>query len=160
MKLGMSVFVDAFQGSGVPVAGDPITSVQNVSLLELRTTTVLDNCNPQVSGVVKARFIATNCGAKRIELISPCRGNRHQDDRYSEDNLISLLPGESFECSIFRSWDAPGEYQLAMAYEARCAGQPFARLTFPPVAIHVRPAENNLIMQWLLWAGAVHPQAR
>jgi hypothetical protein len=151
------MFVDAFLGSGVPFAGDPITSVQNVSLLDLRTTTVLDNSNPIVSDVVKARFIATNCGTRRLELLT---SRRDSNRGYWKDDVIALLPGESFEYSVFRSWDTPGEYHLALGYEARCAGRPFARLTFPTITIHVRPAENNLITHWLLWAGAAHPQAR
>lgn len=154
------MFVDAFLGSGVPVAGDPITSFQNVSLLGLRTATVLDNCNPMVRDVVKFRFIATNCGERRLEIVRPCQDGRELDPAHSEDNSITLLPGESSEYSIFRSWDAPGKHQLTMAYKARCAGQPFARLAYPTVAIHVRPPEANSLMHWILWARAAHAQAQ
>ena len=142
----MSMFVDAFLGSGVPLAGDPITSFRNVSLLGLRTATVLDNCNPMVRDVVKVRFIATNCGERRIEIVLARQDPNERDREYSEDSLTTLLPGESLEYSVFRSWDAPGKHQLTLAYEARCAGQPFARLAYPAVPIHVRPPEANKLM--------------
>lgn len=149
MKLRLSLFVDAFLGAGVPFAGDPITSFQNISLLGLRTATVLDNCNPIVGDVIKVRFIATNCGEKRLEIRFPHRQGRGPAREYSEDNLTTLLPGESFEYSIFRSWDAPGEHELALAYEARCAGQPFARLANPVIAIHVRRPEADNLVHWV-----------
>jgi hypothetical protein len=66
MKFKMSLFVDAFLGSGVPLAGDPITSFQNVPLLGLQTATVLDNCAPMARDVVKVRFIARNCGERLL----------------------------------------------------------------------------------------------
>jgi hypothetical protein len=40
MKFRLSMFVDAFLGSGVPLSGDPITSFQVVPLLGLRTGTI------------------------------------------------------------------------------------------------------------------------
>jgi hypothetical protein len=160
MKFRMSIFVDAFLGSGVPLAGDPITSFQNVSLLGLRTATVLDNCNPMVGDVVKVRFISTNCGEGRLEIVPPGQDGRQRDPEPSENSVVTLLPGESLEYSVFRSWDAPGEHQLTLAYEARCAGQPFARLAYPTVAIHVRPLEANKFIHWILWARAAHPQAQ
>jgi hypothetical protein len=160
MKLRMSMFVDAFLGSGVPVAGDPITSFQIVPLLGLRTGTVLDNCRPMVQKVVKLRFIAMNCGERRLEIVRSIQDGRERDDEYSANNSVTLLPGESLEFSIFRSWDAPGEQQVTLAYEARCAGLPFARLAYPTVAIHVRPPEANRLMHWVLWAHAAHPQAQ
>ena len=154
------MFVDAFLGSGVPLAGDPITSFWNVSLLGLRTATVVNNCNPLVRDIVKVRFIATNCGERRLEIVFPRQDGRERDREHSEDNLTTLLPGESLEYSVFRTWDAPGEHQLSLAYEARCAGQPFARLAYPAVAIHVRPPEANKLMHWILCARAAHPQAQ
>ena len=147
------MFVDAFLGSGVPLGGDPITSFEIVPFLGLRTGTVLDNCNPMVGEVVKVRFMATNCGGRRIEFVRPVQGGREWDREYSQHNAITLLPGESLEYSVFRSWDAPGAHQLTLTYEARCAGHPFARLTYPTVAIHVRAPED-----WVLWAHAVRPQ--
>ena len=156
----MSMFVDAFLGSGVPLGGDPITSFQNVSLLGLRTATVLENCNPMVRDVVKVHFIATNCSERRLEIVLPRQDGMERDLEHSQDNLATLLPGESLEYSIFRSWDAPGEDRLTLAYEARCGGQPFARLAYPTVAIHVRPPQANKVMDWLLFARAAHPQAR
>jgi hypothetical protein len=60
-----------------------------------------------------------------------------------------LLPGESSEFSIFRSWDAPGKHLLSMAYEVRRAGLPFARRTYPAVAIHVMAPQPNKLMHWL-----------
>jgi hypothetical protein len=160
MKFRMSMFADAFLGSGVPIAGDPITSFRNVSLLGLRTGTILDNCNPMVRDVVKVRFIATNCGERRLEIVLPHQDGGERDHEHSEDNLTTLLPGESLEYSVFRSWDAPGEHQLTLAYEARYAGQPFARLAYPAVAIHVRPPEAHKWMYWILCAHAAHPQAQ
>ena len=152
------MFVDAFLGSGVPLAGDPITSFRNVSLLGLRTAAVLDNCKPRVRDIVKVRFIATNCGERRLELVFPGRDSRERERVHSEDNLTTLLLGQSLEYSVFRSWDAPGEYQLTLAFEARCASQPFARLTFPGVAVHVRPAEASRLMHWISRARAAYPQ--
>jgi len=160
MKFKMSMFVDAFLGSGVPLAGDPITSFQNVPLLGLQTATVLDNCAPRARDVVKVRFIARNCGERLLEILSPHQHGRELDHEHSENSLITLPPGESFEFSVFRSWDAPGEHQLTLAYRARCAGQPFARLAYPAVAIHVRPSEANKLMDWILSARAPHPQAQ
>jgi hypothetical protein len=160
MKFRMSMFVDAFLGSGVPVAGDPITSFRNVSLLGLRTATVVNNCNPMVRDVVKVRFIATNCGERGIEIAPPRQGGRERDREHSEDNLTTLLPGESVEYWVFRSWDVPGEHQLTLAYEARCAGQPFARLAYPTVAIHVEPPEASKLMHWISSVRAAHPQAQ
>jgi hypothetical protein len=154
------MFVDAFLGSGVPIAGDPITSFRNVSLLGLRTATVLDNCNPRVRDVVKVRFIATNCGERPLEIVSPSHEDEERDREHSQDNVTTLLPGESLEYSVFRSWDAPGEHQLALPYEARCAGRPFARLTYPAVAILVRPPEANKLMHSIFCARAAHPQAQ
>jgi len=146
----MSMFVDAFLGSGVPLAGDPITSFWNVSMLGLRTATVVNNCNPVVRGVVKVRFIATNCGERRIEIVFPRQDGGKRDDEHPRDNVTTLLPGESLEYSVFRTWDAPGEHQLTLAYEARCVGQPFARLACPAVAIRVRPPEVNKWLHWIL----------
>jgi hypothetical protein len=160
MKFGMSLFVDAFLGSGVPIGGDPITSFQIVPLLGLRTGTVLDNCKPMAQDVVKLRFIATNCGERRIEIVRSIQAERERDDQYSAHNSATLLPGESLEFSIFRSWDAPGEHQVTLAYEARCAGLPFARLAYPTVAIHVRPPDDNSLMHWILCARAARAQAR
>jgi hypothetical protein len=160
MKFRMSMFVDAFLGSGVPLAGDPITSFRNVPLLGLRTATVLNNCKPMVRDVVKVRFIATNCGERRLEIVLPRQDGRERERQHSEDKLTTLLPGESLEYSVFRSWDAPGEHQLTFAYEARCAGQPFARLAYPAVAIHVRPPEANKLMHWILCARAARAQAQ
>jgi hypothetical protein len=154
LRLGPSMFVDAFLGSGVPVAGDPVTSFENVPLLGLRTATVVNNCNPMVGDIVKVRFIARNCGEKRLE-ITPChpRGSV-ADDEHLEDGLVTLLPGESLEHSVFRSWDAPGEHQFTLAYQARCAGQPFAHLVYPTVAIHVRALEGSKLMYWVRCARA------
>jgi hypothetical protein len=73
MKLRMSMFVDAFLGAGVPLGGDPITSFQNVPLLELRTGTVLNNCKPTVGDVVNVRLIGTNCGERDgLRLFPSC----------------------------------------------------------------------------------------
>ncbi len=159
MKLRMSMFVDAFLGAGVPLAGDPITSFENVSLLGLRAGTVLNNCRPTVRDVVKVRFIATNCGERRLEIILPLQVGRERDWEHSEDNVITLLPGESIEYSVFRSWETPGEHQLALAYEARRPGQPFARLAYPRVTLHVRPPEANKLVHWISILRAAHPQA-
>lgn len=153
MKFNLSIFGDAFLGSGVPLAGDPITSFQLVPLLGLRVATVLDNCRPMVRDVVKARFIATNYGERRLEVVRCFRDSR---DDYAEKNSITLLPGESAEFSIFRSWDAPGQHQLTLAYEARCAGLPFARLHYPTVTIDVMPP----VTPWMLWVRVTRPQAR
>ena len=89
MKFRMSLFVDAFLGSGVPIAGDPITSFQIVPLLGLRTGTVLDNCKPMAQDVVKLRFIATNCGERRLEIVRSIQDDRERDDEYSANNSIS-----------------------------------------------------------------------
>jgi hypothetical protein len=150
----MSIFGDAFLGSGVPLAGDPITLFQLVPLLGLRTATVLDNCRPMVRDVVKARFIATNCGERRLEIVRCIRDGRERDDDYAEKNSLTLLPGESVEFSIFRSWDAPGEHQLNLAYEARCDDLPFAKLHYPAVTIDVVPP----LMPWMSWVRATRPQ--
>ena len=155
MKFRLSMFVDAFLGSGVPLGGDPITSFQVVPLLGLRTATVLSNCRPMVRDVVKVRFMATNCGVKRIELLRCVQANHERDQASSEHNAATLLPGESLEYSIFRSWESPGAHQLTMAFEARFAGHPFARLTYPKVAIRVRAP----LTPWILWVRAARPQA-
>ena len=160
MKFRMSMFVDAFLGSGVPIAGDPITSFQTAPLLGLRTGTVLDNCKPMVRDVVKLRFIATNCGERRLEIVRSIEDDRERDDEYSANNSATLLPGESLEFSIFRSWDAPGEHQVTLAYEARRPGLPFARLAYPTVAIHVSRPEANKLMHWILCARAARAQAQ
>lgn len=159
-KFRMSMFADAFLGSGVPLLGDPITSFQVVPLLGLRTATILHNCNPMVGEVVKVRFMATNCGERGIEIVRSIETSRERDDEYSAHNATTLLPGESFEYSVFRSWDAPGAHQVTLGYEARCAGQPFARLTYPEVAIHVRTPEANKWMHWIMLARAAHPQVQ
>jgi hypothetical protein len=150
MKFRLSTFVDAFLGSGVPLDGDPITAFQAVPLLGLRTATVLNNRRPMVRDVVKVRFMATNCGKRPIQVVRCVQADRERDHNYSERNATTLLPGESLEYSIFRSWDAPGERQLTMAYEARCAGHPFARLTYPTVALHVTAP----LTPWILWTHA------
>lgn len=160
VKFGMSMFVDAFLGSGVPLVGDPITSFQNVPLLGLRTATVLDNCKPLVRDIVKLRFLATNCGEARLEIVTPCRDAAEHDYEPSADNVTTLLPGESLEYSTFRSWDAPGEHQLTLAYKARGAGRPFARLAYPVVAIQVRPPQAYTFMHWLMGARVAHLQVR
>src|SRR5882724_4179356 len=141
MKFGMSLFVDAFLGSGVPLGGDPITSFEIFPFLGLRTATVLDNCKPLVGDVVKARFIATNCGERRLEVVRAIHAGRERHHEYSGHNAIPLLPGESLEYAIFRSWDTAGEHQLTLAYEARRDGQPFARLAYPTVVVRVRAPE-------------------
>ena len=128
------MFADSFLGAGVPLGGDPITSFENVSLLGLRIGTVLNNCRPTPGEVVIVRLIATNCGKNLIDL-----------NPLLNDSLIALLPGLSTECSVFRSWEIPGEQQLALAFEARRTGEPFARLTYPTVSIHVRDARANKI---------------
>ncbi len=134
MHFGLSMFADSFLGAGVPLEGDPITAFQNVSLLGLRVGTVLNNCRPTVGEVVKVRLIATNCGVSLVDF-----------NPLLKDNLIALRPGESTECSVFRSWEAPAEQQLAFPFEARRPGEPFARLTYPAVCIHVRHAQANQI---------------
>jgi hypothetical protein len=160
MKFRMSMLVDAFLGSGVPLGGDPITSFQNVPLLGLRTATVLDNCNPMVRDVIKVRFIATNCGERRLEIVRPRQDRRELEHERSEDSSITLLPGESLEYCVFRSWDTPGAHQLTLAYKARCVGQPFARLAYPIVAIHVRPPQANKLMHWIWYARAAHARTQ
>lgn len=153
MRLRMSIFVDAFLGSGVPLSGEPITSVQNVPLLGLRTTTVLSNCEPMVEDIVKVRLIATNCGEKPVEIVpQPQAGS--PDGEHFEENVITLLPGESSEHSVFRRWESPGEYQLTLAYEARCAGRPYARLSYPRVALNVKHREAHRLTYWILYACA------
>jgi hypothetical protein len=155
MKFRMSAFVDAFMGSGVPLAGDPITSFETVPLLGLRAGTVVENHRPMVRDVVKARFIATNCGERPLEIVCSIQDRREQDDDYWDKNSTMLLPGEFSEFCTFRSWDVPGEHQLTLAYAARCMGHPFAQLTYPVVAIDVR---RPLIPRtW--WARATDPQA-
>lgn len=143
MKIGTSIFVDAFLGSGVPLDGDPITSFQMVPILGLRTATILNNCKPIVRNATRVRFIATNCGEKRLQVVRAVEAGRERSHEYSEQNATTLLPGESLEFSLFRSWDSPGEHQLTMAYEARCAAQPFARLAYPAVTVRVRRPEAN-----------------
>lgn len=156
MKFRLSMFADAFLGSGVPLAADPITSFQCVPVLGLRSGTVVDNCRPMVRGVVKVRFIATNCGKKRLDIVRSIEGGQERDNDYSQKNSIALLPGESLELSTFRSWNAPGEYRLTLAYEARCPGLPFAKLHYPTVTIHVRPP----LIPWMFWVRATHPQVQ
>ena len=156
MKFRMSMFVDAFLGSGVPLGGDPVTSFQNVSLLDLRTATVLDNCRPMARDIVKVRVIATNCGERPIEIVPLCQGGKERDRESAENNAIILLPGESIQRSIFRSWEAPGEHRLNLAYEARCDGQPFARLAYPKITINVRPPE----MHWIWFIRTAHTRGR
>lgn len=95
MKLRISVFRDAFLGTGVPLGGDPITTFQIVPLLELRTATVLDNCKPIVRDLVKVRFIATNCGVREIDIVRCVEPDHGQDQEDSERNAIALPPGES-----------------------------------------------------------------
>ncbi len=155
MKFRLSTFVDAFLGSGVPLGGDPITAFQNVPVLALRTATVLNNCYPNVRDVVKVRFIATNCGDAPLEIVPAPREDSELGDEHSQDSLITLLPGESSDYLIFRSWDAPGEHQLTLAYRVRRAGLPFARLTFPTAALHVRPPQAGKLFHWIVWARAV-----
>jgi hypothetical protein len=157
MKFRMSWFIDAFLGSGVPIGGDPVTSFWNESLLGLRTATVVNNCRPLVRDVVKVRFLAINYGERRLEVAFPVPDGRERDRGHAGDNLTMLLPGESLEYSVFRMWDVPGEHQLTLAYEARSTGLPFARLTCPKVAIHVRPPEVVKLLPWVLSARAVHP---
>ena len=152
------MFADAFLGSGVPLGGDPITSFQIVPVFGLRTGTVLDNCSPMVGEVVKVRMVATNCGERELEVVRSIQAGRERDHEYSEQYATKLLPGESLEYSFFCSWDAPGTHQLIMAYEVRCAGHPFARLTYPTVAIHVRAPEGNKLLHWILSARTAHPQ--
>ena len=86
MKFRLSMLVDAFLGSGVRLGGDPITSFWNVSLLGLRTATVVNNCSPLVRDVVKVRFIATNCGERRLEIVFPVRDDRERYGEHSENN--------------------------------------------------------------------------
>lgn len=150
------MFLDAFRGSGVPLAGDPITSFQIVPLLGLRTGTIVENCRPMLRDVVKVRFIATNCGEHRLDLVRSIQDPQEPDHQYSENNSIALLPGESSEFCIFRCWDAPGEHQLTVAYEARRAGLPFARLAYPAIAIHVSAPESSKFMHWVWWTRPVH----
>jgi len=141
------MFVDAFLGSGVPLSGDPITSFEIVPLLGLRTGTILNNRRLMVRDVLKVRFIAINCGERRLEIARSflADGERHRED--AERNAITLLPGESIEHSIFRSWDTPGEHQVTLAYEVRCDGHPFARVTYPRVPVHVRAP----LTHWNSW---------
>lgn len=152
----MSVLVDAFLGAGVPVGGDPVTSFQNVSLLDLRTATVLDNCRPMVRDVVKVRVIATNCGERPLEIIPLCQGRKVRDREDSENDAITLLPGESIQRSVFRSWDGPGEHRVNLAYAARGEGQPFARLVYPEVVVRVRRPE----VQWMWSIRTAHARVR
>ncbi len=149
MKFSLSLFVDAFLGAGVPLGGDPITSFQNVPLLGLRTATVLDNSYPMLGDIVKVRFIATNCGERPLEIATPPKDGGERGYERSDDGLITLLPGETVRHSLFRSWDVPGEHLLTLAYEARCPGQPFARLAYPTVAIRVSAPEGNKFIHWI-----------
>ena len=160
MKFMLSMFVDAFVGSGVPLAGDPITSFQNISLLGLRTGTVVDNRKPTVRDVVKVRIIATNCGHRPIEIVPLCEVSNGRDREPSENNVITLVPGASIQHSIFRSWEAPGERQLSFSYEARCDSQPFARLTYPSATVHVRPAGVNGLIYWVWCLRAAYARAQ
>lgn len=152
------MFADAFLGSGVPVAGDPITSFQTVPLLGLRTATILHNSRPTVRDVVKVRFLATNSGERRLQLVRSLPDGQERNDEDSERDAITLLPGESTEFSTFRSWDAPGEHQLTLGYEARCAGLPFARLTYPTVAVRVIAPEANALVEWTWSIWKARPQ--
>ena len=154
------MLVDAFLGSAVPLDGDPVTSFQNVPLLGLRTATILYNSNPMVRDVVKVRLIARNCGERRLEIVRRCQDDRALHGEYSEEDLVGLLPGESLEYTVFRSWDGPGEHQFNLGYAARCAGRPFARLAYPTVAVHVRPAEASTLVHWILCARAATARAR
>jgi hypothetical protein len=147
MRFATSVFVDAFQGSGVPLDGDPVTSFYNVPLLALRTATVVNDCKPLVRDIVRMRFIASNCGEKPIEIGLPRSVAMSRNLEISVDDLATLLPGESLEYSTFRAWDAPGEYQLTLTYFARCHGKPLARLEYPKVTIRVQPAEGQSFMR-------------
>ena len=160
MRFRTSLFVDAFLGSGVPLAGDPLTAFKIVPLLALRTGTIVENRTPVLRDVVKVRFIATNCGESRLEIIRSIEDGQERDHAYSENDSIALLPGESSELCTFRSWDAPGIHQLSVAYAVRCAGLPFARLAYPAVAIRVRAPEPNKLMHWLGWARPASQQAR
>jgi hypothetical protein len=160
MKFRLSLFGDALLGSAVPLGGDPITAFQIVPLLGLRTATVLYNCKPIVGDVVKARFIATNCGERPLEVVRSIPAGRERDLEYSERNSTPLLPGESLEHCVFRSWDAAGAHQLTLMYEVRCPGQPFARLTYPPVAIRVSTPKADKLAQWIWGARATHQRAR
>jgi hypothetical protein len=143
MKFGTSTFVDAFLGSGVPLGGDPITSFQIVPILGLRTATILHNCRPMVRNTIRVRFIATNCGERRLQVVRSVEAGRERNHECSERNATMLLPGESLEFSLFRSWDSPGDHQVTMEYEARCAAQPFARLAYPTLTVRVRRPEAN-----------------
>jgi hypothetical protein len=143
MKLGSSKLVAAFLGSGVPLGGDPITSFQTIPILGLRTATILDNCSPIVHDIVRVRFIATNYGEKPLQVIGSVAAVRERNHECSQHNATTLLPGESIELSFFRCWDSPGDHRVIMAYEARCAAQPFARLAYPTVTVHVRRSEAN-----------------
>ena len=138
MTLKMSMILDAFQGSGVPLCGDPITSVHCVPLLGLRTMTVLNNCKPSVQEVIKLRFIATNCSKNPIEIIPYCEAGSH-----SKHNVTVLLPGDSSDFSVFRSWEFPSHHKVTMAYEARGVGRNFARLSYPLVTIDVKAWPNK-----------------
>ena len=148
------MFADAFLGSGVPLAGEPITAFENVPVLGLRTGTVLNNSYPSVGAVVKLRFIATNWGQAPLEIIPAPKDGRGSNHQPSEESLTTLLPGESLNYSVFRSWDTPGEQRFTLAYEARCAGLPFARLAYPTVAVHVRPPQADKLERWILWRRA------
>lgn len=150
------MFLDAFLGSGVPLGGDPVTSFENVSLLGLRTATVLDNCRPLVRDVVKVRFIATNCRERPVEIVPLCQVGKERDRELLENDAITLLPGESIQRSIYRSWEAPGEHRLTLAYEARCDGHPFARLAYPEVVIRVRRPE----VRWIWFVRTAQARAR
>jgi hypothetical protein len=153
------MFLDAFLGAGVPLGGDPVTSFQNVSLLGLRTGTVLNNSKPRVGDVVKVRLIATNCGERGLEIIPLVQAGRERDWDPSQDNVLTLPPGQSVESSVFRSWEAAGEHQLALTFTARRPGKPFTRLVYPLVTIHVGHPEGNRLNHWIACLRAVHPQA-
>ena len=152
MKFGLSMFADAFLGSGVPLGGDPLTSFQVFPFLGLRTATILDTCKLMVGDVVKGRFIATNCGARRLEVVRAIDTGCEPDQEYSERNAVILIPGASVEYSVCRSWDRPGQHQFTLAYEVRYSGHPFARLTYPTVAVHVTAPS----LPWTVWARVPH----
>ena len=99
LSFRMSMFGDAFLGSGVPLAGDPITSFQPVPLLRLRSATVLDNSRSMVHDVMKARFIATNCGERRLEIVQ-----RIQDSGERDDDTRRRI---RLRCFLVNAWNSP-----------------------------------------------------
>lgn len=146
----MSLFVDAFLGSGVPIEGDPITAFENVPLLGLRTATILKNCQPLEGEIVKVRFIATNCGKRGLEILCPGASHSGVGDGRAQGDPVMLLPGESLEYPVFRSWDAPGTHVFTLEYQVRSVGHHFARLRYPTVAVHVRRQETIGLMEEIL----------